>query len=83
MQDRTAAPLMITRAGAALAESAAEPRALQTEIVAEDVEQRRGWVDIHRVRTAVHLQIDAAHLCVLSVSPVIIDCSMRSEGQGT
>ena len=37
-------------AGAALAESAAEPRALQAEIVAEDVEQRSGRIDVHRVR---------------------------------
>ena len=52
------------RAGAALAEPAAEPRALQAEIVAQDVEQRRRRIDVHGVRRAVHLQRDAAHaLC--------------------
>ena len=35
------------RAGAALAEAAAEARALQAEVVAQDVEQRRRRVDVH------------------------------------
>ena len=38
------------RARAALAQPAAEPRALQAEIVAQDVEQRRRRIDVQGVR---------------------------------
>src|SRR5437773_2909901 len=40
-------------AGAALAESAAEPRPLQAEIVTEDVEQRSREIDVQLMRLAV------------------------------
>ena len=48
-------------AGAALAEAAAELRAAQLEIVAEDVEQRRGGIDVHLLRASVYLQRQDAH----------------------
>src|SRR5262249_10220469 len=48
-------------AGPALAESAAKPRALQTEIIPEDVKQRCSWLDIYRVPYAVDLKCDTAH----------------------
>src|SRR5439155_26224073 len=48
-------------ARSALAESAAEARTLQAEIVAKDVEERSGWIDIDGVRTTVHLQCNLAH----------------------
>ena len=56
------------RARAALAEPAAEPRTLQAEIVAQDVEQRRRRIDVHRVRRAVHLQCDVGHQKFLRVA---------------
>src|SRR4029079_17924375 len=37
------------RARSALAEAAAELRPAQAEIVAEDVEQWRRWIDVHRM----------------------------------
>src|SRR6185437_12807447 len=46
---------------AALAKSAAEMRPLQTQVVAENVKQRCGGVDVDRMRTAVHLKGDFAH----------------------
>ena len=48
-------------ARAALAQPTAEPRALQAEVVAKDVQQRRRRIDVHRVRTSVHSQVDGAH----------------------
>ena len=61
MHDRVADAVDDHRARAALAESAAEARTLQAEIVAQDVEQRRRRLDVHGVRAAVHLQRDVAH----------------------
>ena len=61
MHDRIADAVDDHRARAALAEPAAEARALQAEIVAQDVEQRRRRLDVHRVRGAVDLQCDRAH----------------------
>ena len=61
MHDRTAVAVDDHRARPALAESAAKPRTLQAEIVAQDIEQRSRRVDIHGVRAAVHLQCDVAH----------------------
>src|SRR5206468_334590 len=49
------------RAGTALAESAPEPWALQAEVVAKDVEQRRRGFHVHGVRAAVYPQGDIAH----------------------
>jgi hypothetical protein len=40
-------------AGAALAEPAAELRAVQVQVVAQRVQQRRGWIDVERVPHAV------------------------------
>ena len=40
---------------AALAEPAAKPRTTQIQIVAQDVQERRRWIDIQSVRFAVHL----------------------------
>ena len=37
--------------------------ALQPDVVAKDVKQRRGWIDIQGVRAAVDLKCDAAHVC--------------------
>ncbi len=48
-------------ARAALAEAAAEARTRQVEIVAQDVEQRRGGLHVHRVRLAVDPQGDGSH----------------------
>src|SRR5712691_12469701 len=45
----------------ALTKSAAKPRALQFEIVAQDIEQRSRRVDIHGMRPPVYLQGDVAH----------------------
>ena len=45
----------------ALAKSAAKPRTLQAEIIAQDIEQRSRRVDIHGVGSAVHLQCYVAH----------------------
>src|SRR5262245_27904990 len=49
------------RAGAALAQSAAEFRTLEAEVVAQSVQQRRQRLDVHGARDAVHLQGDRAH----------------------
>jgi hypothetical protein len=48
-------------AGAALAKPAAKPRALQTEVIPEDIEQWGRGFNVHRVRTAVDLKDDTAH----------------------
>ena len=70
-------------AGAALAESAAEPRALQAEIVAQDIEQRRRRLDVHGVRAAVHLQCDGAHsLLSLRIESVASRQSRRTTPRG-
>ena len=49
------------RAGAALAEAAAELRSAEREVVAEDIEQRRRRIDVDRVRLAIHGEADGAH----------------------
>src|SRR5262249_28019279 len=49
------------RARAALAEAAAETRTLEADVVAQDVEQRRGRIDVHGMRGAVDLQVERAH----------------------
>src|SRR5262249_54012046 len=49
------------RAGATLAESAPEVRTVEIEIVAQDIQQRSGWIDVYRVRLAVDLQSNVAH----------------------
>ena len=59
--DRMAWPFDDDRAGAALAEPAAELRSAQLEVVAEDVQQRRRRIDIHGLRPAVHLQRQTGH----------------------
>ncbi len=48
-------------AGAALSEPAAEFRAVQTEVVAEHVQERGGRVDVNAARTSVHVELDDAH----------------------
>src|SRR3990172_3876714 len=48
-------------AGTALAEPAAELRPVDGEVVAEDVQQRRGRIDINSARTAVDGQRNHAH----------------------
>src|SRR5688572_5477681 len=60
------------RAGSALSEPATESRAAQSEVIAQDIEQRSGWVDIHRVILPIHLQCDVAHVALLVRSAVII-----------
>src|SRR4051794_15767413 len=49
------------RAGAALTKSASKARPLQAEVVTKDVEERRGGLDVQRMRTAVHLKFNLAH----------------------
>src|SRR5688572_24529949 len=49
------------RARAALAEAAAELGAAQFEVVAQDEQQRRGWIDVHGPRAPVHLQCQGGH----------------------
>ena len=61
MHERTASPLMMHRAGAALPESAAEARAAQAEIVAQHVEERRRRFDVHGVAAPVDSQRDRTH----------------------
>src|SRR5262245_63002862 len=46
----------------ALSETAAELRPLEGQIVAEDVEQRGGRVDVHRVGLPVHFQGENTHV---------------------
>src|SRR5205085_7819565 len=50
---------------AALPQTAPELGALQPEVVAQHIEQRRGRFNVYRVGTAVHLKIDPAHRCIL------------------
>src|SRR5262249_9182873 len=51
---------------AALSEPAAELRAVQLEIVAQHVEQRRVGLDLHRPALAVHTQREARHGVLLT-----------------
>src|ERR1700722_10454214 len=44
------------RAGSALAEATAEFRAAQAEVIAQHVQQRRGWIDVQAVSLSVYLQ---------------------------
>ena len=67
------------RARAALPESAAEPRALQTEIVAQDVEERNGRLDVNGARGAVYFQIDLAHAQGLSYHEVTKDTKITKK----
>jgi hypothetical protein len=48
-------------AGPALAEAATKLRAPQLQVIAEDVEQRRGRVDVHLLRAPVDFQCQEAH----------------------
>src|SRR5262249_4398070 len=48
-------------AGPALPEAASKARTLQAEVIAKNVEQRRRWFDIQRMRAAVHFKCDFAH----------------------
>ena len=61
MQDRIAAPLMITVHSSALAQSAAESRTLQSKIVAQNIEQGSRGIDIQCVHFPVHLQCEVTH----------------------
>src|SRR5439155_21636571 len=56
------APLSEHCAGAALSEPTAELRPAQVEIVAEHVQQRRCWIHVHSMRTAVDSECHGCHL---------------------
>lgn len=43
------------RAGAALAQAATKLRAANREVVAQNVKQRGGWIDVQRVRAAIYV----------------------------
>ena len=60
--ERIAWPFDDHRAGAALAEAAAELRTAQLEVVAEHVEQRRRRIDVDGVRPPVDLQCQHDHV---------------------
>src|SRR5262249_11318779 len=47
------------RAGATLRKAASEPRAVQVELVVQDVQERRIKAGRHAVREPVHLDLDA------------------------
>src|SRR5205085_9091369 len=49
------------RAGSALAEAAAELWTAEPEIVAQDVEERRRRIDVHRMSSTVDAKRDGAH----------------------
>ena len=55
-------------AEAALAQATAEPRPVQVEIVAKDIEKRRRRIDVSRSRLTVDSQCDAGH-CFAQLLP--------------
>src|SRR5579863_9029899 len=48
-------------ARAALSEAASESRAMQFQVVAQDVQKRRGRVNLNDSRLAIHFQRDSRH----------------------
>jgi hypothetical protein len=64
----------------ALSESAPKPWAMQVQVIAEDIKQRRGGFNIHRVGTAVHVQFDLAHNAFLPVSLAMISIATILSG---
>ena len=61
MHERTASPLMITVHAPHWPEPAAEARALQIEIVAQHVQERRRGIDVHGARRAVDAKGEFRH----------------------
>ena len=59
-QERTACAVDVHGAGAALAEPAAEARALQREVVAQHVEQRGVGIDVDRARLPLTVRLKVA-----------------------
>ena len=57
-QEKTGSPSTMHRAGAALAEAAAELGAVERQIVAQHVKQRRVRIGIDRMRVAVDIEVD-------------------------
>jgi hypothetical protein len=56
-----------------LAEPAAELRAAERQIVAEDIQQGGRGIDVDRVGTAIHLECNGAHGASVAASSVGVD----------
>src|SRR6266496_2355905 len=61
-------PAYEDRAGSALRQAAAEFGSAQLQIVAEDIQQWRFGIDVHRVNVAVYLQRNGSHHLTPNIS---------------